>query len=297
MGAMPVVAGTDGSEESLQAVEWAASEARLHHVALRIVSVRAYPPELAPGWATSGTLARLTRRAAERALAVAADRAAEVAPGLVIDTGLLSGPPAQALTGIAREASLLVVGSRGAGGFSALVLGSVSRYVATHAACPVVVAREESTVAHHEIVVGVDGPDHSGAAVGFAFEEAALRRARLLVVHALLSFPLAIRALGVLTGAERAAFDRPEPPEHLVAWLDALLAGWQEKYPQVQSAVDITDAHPGHLLAGESARADLVVLGRHGAQTWNGRGPGAGSVIHAVLSHAHGPVATVPGGR
>ncbi|HUY48762.1 MAG TPA: universal stress protein [Streptosporangiaceae bacterium] len=292
MAGKPVVVGMDGSQESFRAVEWAAREAVLHQTALRIVSVRAYPPQAVPGWATSGMLAQLTHRAAERALAVAAERATEMAPGLVIETSLLPGSPAQVLAGTARDAFLLVVGTRGAGGFSALVLGSVCRYVATHALCPVVVARQESMVTHREIVVGVDGPGQSAAALGFAFEEAALRKARLLVVHAVLSFPAAIRALVTLTGAERAALGQRDRLAGAAVWLDAMLAGWKDKYPQVQTGVDVTDAHPGQVLAGESARADLVVLGRHTAR--GPRGSGVGSVTHAVLSHAHGPVASVP---
>ena len=86
--------------------------------------------------------------------------------------------------GAARDASMLVLGSRGAGGFSAMILGSVSRYVATHAPVPVVVAREETMAEHREIVVGVRDPAQSGAALAFGFEEASLRKARLLAVHA-----------------------------------------------------------------------------------------------------------------
>src|SRR5258707_12020116 len=79
---------------------------------------------------------------------------------------------------------MVVVGSRGAGGFSAMILGSVSRYVATHAPVPVVVVREETTAAHREVVVGVRDPAQSAAVLEFGFGEAALRQARLLAVHA-----------------------------------------------------------------------------------------------------------------
>ena len=76
----------------------------------------------------------------------------------------------------------------------------------------------------------------------------------------------------------------------MAARLEDLLAGWREKYPAVETGTEIMHAHPGHLLAQASAHADLVVLGRQPSQTG---GSGAGSVIHAVLHHARGPVAVV----
>ncbi len=79
--------------------------------------------------------------------------------------------------------------------------------------------------------------------------------------------------------------------EEAAGRLESLLADWQAKYPDVQVRHDVVHAHPGRALAGLSARADLVVLGRrapHGAL------PGPGAVRHAVLNHAHGPIVTVP---
>src|SRR5690349_25021181 len=64
--------------------------------------------------------------------------------------------------------------------------------------------------------------------------------------------------------------------------------------PDVRIRQDVIRGHPGRVLASYSARADLVVLGRHGHPT--GPGPGIGSIQHAVLDHAHGPVAVVPSG-
>jgi nucleotide-binding universal stress UspA family protein len=157
----------------------------------------------------------------------------------------------------------------------------VSRYAATHAACPVVVVREETEAARREVVVGVHDPGQASAALGFAFEAAALRKARLVAVHA--------RSRSPFGGHE-------EPAEEEQRTLDALLASWREKYPDVQASAEIMHAHPGRVLSGASARADLVVLGRHGpgAGHGTGHGPGVGSVTHSVLSHAHGPVVSVP---
>ena len=85
---------------------------------------------------------------------------------------------------------MLVVGARGAGGFSAMVLGSVSRYVALHAPCPVVVAHEDSVAVHREVVVGVGDPAEAADSLGFAFEEASMRGALLMAVHALARYPV-----------------------------------------------------------------------------------------------------------
>jgi nucleotide-binding universal stress UspA family protein len=277
MATKPVIVGADGSRESLRAVEWAAREAALRGTSLRIVAVPPLPRRMTVTPATPGTVSDVVEQSMSEALAAAAQQAAAQQPGLAIETHLVAGAPAEVLAGAAEDAALVVLGSRGAGGFSALILGSVSRYVATHAPAPVVVAREETMSADREIVVGVRDPAQAEAALGFAFEEAALRHARLLAVHAW-SSPVPGRA---------------EAPAEETSRLESAVTAWQEKFPEVEASVEVVHAHPGRVLAGSSARADLVVLGRH--SPGGSRGPGVGSVTHAVLSHAHGPVATVPG--
>ncbi len=279
MATKPVVAGADGSPESVRAVQWAAREAKLRGTALRIVAIAAMPPRMSPNPATRGTVAGHIEAAATEALSAAASQAAAAAPGIAAETKLIEhAAPATALVECGQDALMLVLGSRGAGGFSALILGSVSRYAATNASCPVVVVREETMAAHREIVVGVRDPAESAAALGFAFEEAALRQARLVVTHA---------------GSRSAFGGHDEPPDEEQRALDALLAKWREKYPDVTVSAEIMHAHPGRVLAGATARADLVVLGLHAPGT--GHGPGVGSVTHSVLSHADGPVVSVPG--
>src|SRR5215472_7654662 len=144
MAAKAIIAATDGSEESLRAVEWAARETVLRHDALRIVSVPMLPPRMSPDATGLDAAGGILHEGALRALASATERVAQIAPGLAVTTEVLAGMPAQALLKAAGDASLMVVGSRGAGGFAAMVLGSVSRYLATHAPCPLVVAREET---------------------------------------------------------------------------------------------------------------------------------------------------------
>jgi len=145
---------------------------------------------------------------------------------------------------------------------------------------------------HREIAVGIRDPQETNGALAFAFEEAALRRAELVAVHAWFWFPSALHfpVAGENTGL------RPTDPDQISAEaassLDAALEGWRDKYPGVKVRHDIIHGHPARVLASYSARADLVVLGRHSHP--RGAGPGIGSIQHAVLDHAHGPVAVVP---
>ena len=185
MTAKPVVAATDGSQESLRAVESAARESVLHGVPLRIVSAASLPKmvllQLKP---ERDAVLGFVREHRDRALTAAAARAAEMAPGLLISTDPLEGPAAQAVTGSGPGALMLVVGSRGLGAFTAMVLGSVARYAGSHASCPVVVVREETAAVQRLIGVGVGDLDNCAGSLAFAFEEAALRKASLLAVHA-----------------------------------------------------------------------------------------------------------------
>ncbi len=286
MATKPVVVGVDGSEESLLAAEWAALEARRHSSPLLIVSAPDVMPRMHAYHASPAEIAAALRGISARALAAAITRSEEVAPGLPVDTRLLSGSPAVAVAESGSEASMLVVGARGAGGFAAMMLGSVSRYVAAWAPCPVAVVREETTAVHREIAVGIRDPEDSAGTLAFAFEEAALRGADLVAVHTWYWLPSQAGAL------------RPADPERIAAeaarHLAAALEDWHGKYPDVRVRQDIIRGHPGRVLASYSARADLVVLGRHGHPARPG--PGIGSIQHAVLDHAHGPVAVVPCG-
>jgi nucleotide-binding universal stress UspA family protein len=292
MAGKPIIVGTDGSEESMRAVEWAAREAALRGSPLRIVSV----PQPLVSWhqpqGTRGAPAVGAHQSCACALSSAAERVAQLEPALALDTQLLSGRPARTLAETTAGASMLVIGSRGAGGLAAIVVGSVSRYAATHGLCPVVVSRQETTSVDREIVVGVGDPDQSAAALRFAFEEASLRNARLTVAHAWSCYLPALGPARTVTAAEWAAANSRHLCAGTGARLQDMLAGWQEKYPAVETSTEIMHAHPAHLLTGASARAGLVVLGR---RTSGPDDSGVGSVIHAVLHHARGPIAVVAG--
>jgi nucleotide-binding universal stress UspA family protein len=279
MNVQPIVAATDGSEESLRAVEWAAGEAILRAAPLRIVSAAPQPPvmtalQIRPD---RDHVADLIRAGRDLALHAAASRAARVAPGLVIVTDRVAGPPAQGVTASGSGAAILVVGCRGAGAFTALTLGSVSRYAAAHAACPIVVVRDLLPAASGLIGVGVGDLDDCADPLTFAFDEASLRKAAVFAIHA-------------------RPGPAPESPAAAAAGarLAELMESWASKYPGVPVSQQVVPGHPAQALIGLSARVDLVVMGRHGEHP----GPhGPGPIRHAVLSHAHGPIALVPSGR
>jgi len=275
MTTKPIVVGTDGSAQAGRAVEWAAREAVLRGAPLRIVSAAEMPPRMsapAPGTGLETVATRLIGDR-DRALAAAAQAATAAAPDVLIDTDPVDGPPAQAVADSGSGALLLVVGSDGHGSFAAMTLGSVSRYAALHASCPVVVYRDQAPVADRLVVVGIRSPQDCGPALEFAFEEARLRKAGLLAVHAW-------------------QFPDSRDAEGAAGKLDEVLSDCRGGYPDVDASRDVVRGHPGRVLADLSAKADLVVLGRHSAS--DRVVPGPARVIHAVLSHARGPVVTVP---
>jgi nucleotide-binding universal stress UspA family protein len=283
MIAKPLVAATDGSEESLRAVEWAAREAVVRGAPLRIVSAVQVPAmiglQVRPD---RGFVADLIHHERDQAFSDAAARAAAVAPGLQVDTVPLTGPPAQAVTASGSDASMLVLGSHGSGVFGWMALGSVSRYAAAHASCPVVVIRGETAAVHRQIGIGIGDLEACADSLTFAFGEASLRKASLMAIHAV--------HLPAISRAWPSAHDLAGIEADAARQLAGLLDTWRSKYPEVPVSQDVVRGHTGRALVGLSARADLVVIGRHAEHPV----PGPGSVRHAVLNHALDPVAVVP---
>lgn len=289
MTVKPLVAATDGSDESLQAIEWAAREAVLRSAPLRIVAAASPPPRMLNLLVQPGRdlVAGLIREERDRALAAAAARAAEVAPGLQVDTVPLAGPPAQVVTESGSDASMLVLAAHGTGALGSIALGSVSWHAAAHASCPVVIVRGETAAGHRKIGIGISDPDASAEPLTFAFEEASLRRADLIAVHAWLIPPAAISPAGSPSPVPDLAPTVAEAARRLAALLD----NWRDMYPEVTVSQYVVRDRPSWVLVGLSIRTDLVVIGRPASQPGP---PGPGSVGHAVLNRAPGSVAVVP---
>jgi nucleotide-binding universal stress UspA family protein len=210
----------------------------------------------------------------------------------------LQGAPAAVLPELGATAQLLVLGSRGRGGFASLLLGSNGMAAARDADCPVVVVPRPGREVHGDtttepgprVVVGlhVDSPDETTLA--FAFAEAALRGARLQVVAAYPWPPQAWVSPGELLPP---VLDQDAIENETRTLTDALLAPHREHHPDVHTEPYIAPGDAaGHLVAA-SKDADLVVVGRHRRRLLS---PARliGSVTQAVLLHAASPVAVVP---
>jgi nucleotide-binding universal stress UspA family protein len=287
----PIVVGVDGSAPSLQAVHWAAHEARRRDVPLRLVHacllmpVRhpkhvAPPPEYHDAYLDQG----------RHWLSQAAQAAHTAVPGVTLSTDLRDGVTADVLIGESHAAQLVVLGNRGLGGFRGLLVGSVSVAVSAHAHCPVVVMRASTDDGvppeTGAVVVGIDGSPLSDTAVGFAFEAAAERRVPLVAVHSWVDVDM----VGAWTALPR-TIDWDWVGATEAKLLDETLAGWLEKFPRVEVRKLVERDHPSRALLKAAAGAQLVVVGSRGRGALTGIG--LGSVSQSLLHHAECPVAVV----
>jgi nucleotide-binding universal stress UspA family protein len=268
--AVPLVVGIDGSEASLEAVDWAADEALRHEAPLHLLHAAAAGQE-APD------------------LVAASERARKSAPAVRLSSEVLYEDAASALVGKGRNALALVLGSRGLGDLAGLLLGSVSLAVAAHADCPVVVVRggvEHRRGRFGSVVVGVEDGEGSGTALQFAFREAHVRHCRLVAVHAW-SVPVGSPGPPGLSGYALQALKRP--PAQVLA--DAL-RGPAQRYQDVPVSSEVVEGAARQALLDAASGADLLVVGarrRHGHV-----GLQLGLVNHAVLHHAPCPIVVVP---
>lgn len=298
-----VTVGVDGTRESVAAADWAAREALSRDVPLQLLQVRetgAYPyspiidDEVEREWAR-----KVTREAAEELT--------RRHPGLRTTVEMVSGRPAHVFADISSQTDLLVLGSRGLSSVLGFFVGSSALTIVGHAACPVVLVRAHSPDADdqaavpgpdsgaqprppHDVVLGVDLDHSSDEVISFAFDAASRRSATLRVLYAWGHLP-----------ATHGVRPVPVPPsltsELLAEQSEAVRAvvqPWQQKFPDVTVEARAVIGHPAHLLVDAASEASLLVIGR---RTGHPRlGTHTGAATHAVLHHAHVPVAVVPHG-
>ncbi|GAA3775856.1 universal stress protein [Streptomyces chiangmaiensis] len=298
-----VTVGLDGSPESRAAAEWAAREAELLELPLKLVHV--WEPVPAP-MAQAPLLGPETHQHwTERIPREAAEGVRLRHPGLDVTTEQLSGRPADVLVSVANDAELLVLGSRALGGIGGFMVGSVGLSVVAHAERPVVLVRAAQQVAdEHEtdpvdvpsaatpfrpVVLGLDIERPDDYLIAFAFAAAARRGTSLRVVHGW-NPPYYYDTYGVATDLGL----REELARQESTALTEVLRPWREKFPAVEIIEQSHYGTPGNHLVDASREACLVVVGRRARRS--PLGTHIGSVTHAVLHHSTAPVAVVPHG-
>ena len=254
-----IVVGVDGSETSDRAVDWAAEQARLEGRDLTLVHATGTVGPAALLWldqagVDSEVAMDGVRREAERLLDTVADRVAAAAPDVEVRGVVADLDARDLLLELAREAAMVVVGSRGRGPVKSLLLGSVAHALSRDPVCPVVVLRPlGESGARRGIVVGVDALGTSTAALAFAYRQASLRRLPLRVVHAIWD---ARKSTGEV-GPDEEGYDAER------RMLAETLAGMAEQYPDVAAEPVLARGMVDRVLVRLAEEAELVVVGMH----------------------------------
>lgn len=286
-----IIVGVDGSQPSREALRWAADEARLRQASLQVIMTWHTPfvgghPYVGPAFDPS-VFERDARKTLDEIIA-----AVDTTGIPQVDRILTFGDAAASLLTASKDADLLVVGSRGLGGFRGLLLGSVSRRCANLASTPLVVVREVAepdAKPGRGIVVGVDGSDSSLAALRWAVEEGGHRDQPVQVLHAWHEQAFGMDPYGMAVdatpweSAARLLLD--------TAIADVGAASAQDSGRSVAVTPALVHGGAAGALVEASAGAALVVVGNRGHSSF-----ALGSVSHQVLHHAHCPVALIPAG-
>lgn len=254
-----IVVGVDGSETSDRAVDWAAEQARVEGRALTLVHATGAVGPAALLWLDqAGVDSQVAmdgvRREAEQLLDALADRVAAAAPDVEVRGVVADLDARDVLLELARDAAMVVVGSRGRGPVKSLLLGSVAHALSRDPVCPVVVLRPlgDSGV-RRGIVVGVDALGTSTAALAFAYRQASLRQLPLRVVHAIWD---ARKSTGEV-GPDEEGYDAER------RMLAETLAGMAEQYPDVAAEPVLARGMVDRVLVHLAEGAELVVVGMH----------------------------------
>ncbi|MFI5875217.1 universal stress protein [Streptomyces sp. NPDC051445] len=297
-----VTVGLDGSRESRAAAEWAAREARLRELPLKIVHVWEPVPEPMAQAPLLG--AETHQHWTERVPREAAEGLRLRHPGVEVRTEQVSGRPADALAEAARSAELLVLGSRGLGGLGGFMVGSVGLSTLAHADRPVVLVRAPEVAAdEHEpdpvgvpsaatpflpVVLGLDVGHPDETLIEFAFDAARRRGTTLRIVHGWNPPPYY-------------AYGTPANPalHEALALTDAralaeAVGPWRQKNPDVEVVEESRYGSAAVHVVDAAREASLVVVGRRIRRS--SLGAHIGHVTHAVLHHCAAPVAVVPHG-
>ncbi|MFE6485646.1 universal stress protein [Streptomyces sp. NPDC057757] len=310
-----VTAGLDGSRESPAAAEWAAREAKLRGLPLKLVNVREPLPVPMARATLLGTEPQ--QHGSERSETgvpqaegwgrIGSESAEGLRlrhPGVEITAEQVSGRPGEALAHLAEDAALLVLGSRGLGGVGGFLVGSVGLAVVAHADRPVVLVRAGEQAAdehlmdptgipsaaapYRPVVLGLNTEDPDPSLVEFAFDAADRRATSLRVVHGWNPPPYYANGLSSDLGLQT------ELSQQEATVLTEVLRPWRQKFPAVEVIEESRYGTAAIHLVDASREASLVVVGRRVRRS--PLGARIGPITHAVLHHATAPVAVVPHG-
>lgn len=285
-----ILVGVDGSKESLQALSWGAERARRCGAKLQILCAYALPSYTTANMETG--IAVLDTSSIKDSAKMVVEEAAEMVRDLPVDLIVEAGDPTEVLVKYSREVSLIVVGTRGGGGFADRLLGSTSAALPAHTHCPVVVVPrklkdpERKYLPVTQIVVGVDGSGGSTHSLSAAISEAELWGAELTAVEAV---PMASSA-GVLAWLP-ATVDREailEEVRHDLRRVCDKLGARRE----VKIRYHALDGNPAALLTEFSTAAEMIVVGTRGGGGFTGML--LGSTSQSVLAHSTCPIMVVP---
>ena len=286
-----IVVGVDGSAHARQALRFALSEAALRGARVDVVGSWAVPPLAATGVGMIPAFDLLRAELGDSAREVLAGELAEVADaaaGVEVEQHVAQGDAAGVLVEAAAGAELLVVGSRGRGGVTGTVLGSVSRACLHHAPCPVAVVHDAGPTERSRIVVGVDGSPGASAALEWAYAEARLRDVGVYAVCAY-DEPWGIASLGMSSAAAVA-----ELRTALAADAEGALEAAQAAAPEgVGVTGEAVQGAAGPALVSASDGSALLVVGSRGRGGF--KSLLLGSVSQYCAAHARGVVVVVRG--
>ncbi|WP_432196502.1 universal stress protein [Streptomyces sp. bgisy027] len=273
MTAHHVVVGVDGSLNAVRALDWASDEAARRGAVLRVV--HAVPD----------------RDEAEPVLASAAARVRERHPDLSVEVKAMEGGTVRALLRESEGSELTVVGTRGLGGVTALLAGSVSLRLAAHVRGPLLVVRgDHACDGERTVLLGLED-DADADAASYAFGEAERRGARLRVVHSTHRYvtpELPSLLPGTSPGQRRRA--QNDLAEEAVPRFN--LARLRDEHPEVGVETRTVRRGAARALLDATRESGVVVIGAH--RRSSRLGPQLGPVAHTLLRSSHCPVVLVP---
>ena len=256
-----IVVGVDESPAAKRAVQWAARDAELRKISLTLV--HAISPEIATraGVRLPAGLARWQRdrgrRLVDDAFKLVEDACQHGGP-TEVHSEISQSAAVPALVDLSKDAELVVTGCIGSGRWPGRLLGSVASGLLRHAYCPVAIVHEADPLVSHPcevpVLLGVDGSSASELATAVAFDEAARRNVGLIALHAWSD-------ADVSDGPE---IDWPATRPEAEEVLAERLAGWQERYPDVEVDRAVVRDRPARQLVRWSKDVQLVVVGSRG---------------------------------